>query len=128
MQAIIQQAEQTINQLTDQYNNIRLSMTQIRKFLAAVNAINNKVLAHQSQTGEGKDLEILPPDLVNEIRYLEVKLLYQCGRERNVKDFADKGKLFERIRGIGNSRKKYDEFAKFMEAVVAFHKFKGGRD
>jgi len=131
MQEIIRKAEEIIAQLpVDNYGVPLLTMTKLRKFLTAVNSINNKVLAYQSQSGEGKDLRVLPVDLANEIRYLEVKLLYQCGRDRDgksIRDFADKAKLFERIREVGNDPKKFSEFAKFMEALVAFYKFKGGK-
>ena len=98
-------------------------MTQLRKFLVAVNRINNKVMVWQSQNPTAGEL---PAELVSEIKYLEVKLLYQCGRERNVKDFEQKTDLTKQIRNIGNDKKKYEQFAKFMEAVVAFHKFEGG--
>ena len=43
-------------------------------------------------------------------------------------DFAEKARLKERIEAIGTDMKKYEEFAHFMEALVAYHKFYGGRD
>ena len=126
MEVIIKDAEQLILDLKSFKKDI--TITQIRKFLTNINSINNKVLAYESQSGEGKDLATLPLDIANEIRYLEVKLRYQCGREKNVKEFAEKGNLFVRIQAIGNDAKKYKDFAKFIEAIVAFHKFHGGKD
>ncbi len=120
----IRRAEETITLIKKQgQGRIFLTMTQLRKFLVAVNRINNKVMVWQSQNPTAGEL---PAELVSEIKYLEVKLLYQCGRERNVKDFEQKTDLTKQIRNIGNDKKKYEQFAKFMEAVVAFHKFEGG--
>lgn len=128
MEDVVQEAETIVGSLRERTGNIRLTVTQIRKFLTSVNAINNKLLAYQSQTGAGKDLEILPPELADEIRYLEVKLVYQCGRDKVVRDFATKARLIERIQAIGNSAEKYREFARLVEAIVAFHRYEGGRE
>ena len=94
--------------------------------MTAVNVLNNKVMA--DKIGQADRGDELSPDLAAEIQYLKVKLLYQAGRERNVKTFLEKGNLLKRIEGIGNSRKRYNEFSKLVEAIVAWHKFKGGRD
>ena len=70
-----------------------------------------------------------------EIKFLKVKLAYQIGRAdagRNkpnpVRDFADKSGLITEIDKIGNSLGKYENFARYVEALVAFHKFYGGKD
>lgn len=128
---VIQEAEQVVRSLSaDNYGNIYLTKTQIRKLLSAVNAINNKLMVHLSQRSdaEGKSNE-LPQELTAEIRYLEVKLLYQAGRgDKNVREFVDKAKMRERITKAAKGVSEYKEFAQFMEAVVAFHKFHGGKD
>lgn len=102
-----------------------LTTSQIRKFLSAVNVINNRVLAYKAQNYQSAALSV---ELTNEIKYLKVKLAYQAGREKNVKDFLAKAKLFDKIDEIGNSLKRYEEFAKYIEAIVAYHKFAGGKD
>lgn len=104
---------------------ISLTTSQIRKFLSAVNVINNRVLAYKAQNYQSAALSV---ELTNEIKYLKVKLAYQAGREKNVKDFIAKAKLFDKIDEIGNSLKRYEEFAKYIEAIVAYHKFAGGKD
>ena len=105
---------------------IQLTKSQIRKFLAAVNALTNKVAVYRTQSGQA---EILDSALASEVRYLKVKLAYQAARYRaTVGDFAEKARLKERIEAIGTDMKKYEEFAHFMEALVAYHKFYGGRD
>ena len=68
--------------------------------------------------------------LAAEVKYLKVKLAYQSAKDTrgNVRAFAEKAKLKERIDQIGTDMKRYEEFAHFMEALVAYHKFHGGRD
>ncbi len=108
-----------------------VTTSQIRKFLTAVNTITEKVNVFKIQNpGEA---EKLPEDLQAEIKYLKIKMAYQIGRNGNrwgnpVKDFADKAGLMDEIDDIKDSVKAYQVFAKYMEALVAFHKFYGGRD
>lgn len=108
------------------HEQIQLTKSQIRKFLAAVNALTNKIAVYRTQSGQAKDLN---GALAAEVKYLKVKLAYQAARYKGtVGDLAEKAKLKERIDGIGTDMKKYEEFAHFMEALVAYHKFYGGRD
>lgn len=114
-------------------NNYKMVTTsQIRKFLAAVNRINGKI--DQPKNGN-KTLgpSEIPDDLQMEIKFLKVRLAYQIGRagdKRNnpVKDFEDKAELFKEIDGIGDSLERYENFARYVEALVAFHKFYGGEE
>lgn len=115
-------------------NNYKMVTTsQIRKFLAAVNRINGKI--DQKKNGNKTSVaRKIPEDLQMEIKFLKVKLAYQIGRaedkQRNnpVKDFENKAELFKEIDGIGDSLEKYENFARYVEALVAFHKFYGGEE
>ena len=118
----------TLNRRTDRQGReqIQLTKSQIRKFLAAVNALTNKVAVYRTQSSQSK---LLSDALASEVKYLKVKLVYQAARNRGtVGDLADKAQIKERIDRIGTDMKKYEEFAHFMEALVAYHKFYGGRD
>jgi len=119
------EAKKIVEKLSrDRNNNIELSTSQIRKFLAGLNGIHNRILAYQ---GTGEIIgDQLPPDIVDEIEYLKIKLIYQSGRERKVKDFMQLAELEKRIDSIGNSKKKFEEFNRFIEGIVAYHKFEGG--
>ena len=119
------EAKKIVEKLSrDRNNNIELSTSQIRKFLAGLNGIHNRILAYQ---GTGEIIgDQLPPDIVDEIEYLKIKLIYQSGRERKVKDFMQLAELEKRIDSIGNSKKKFEEFHRFIEGIVAYHKFEGG--
>lgn len=123
---IAEEAEQVILGLIAAGNGkLYLKTNQIRKFLAAVNTLTNKVEVYRAQNGGAKELS---PALGEQVKYLKVKFAYQAGRERTVRELGEKGKIQERIDGIGLSVERYERFARFIEALVAYHKFHGGKD
>ena len=122
---IVRKAENVINLLKRPNRRgdlvITLKTNQIRKFLTAVNITANKVSIYRSKYPQNKQL-------ADEIRYLQVKLVYQAGRDKVVKDFIDKAELLTLVKGIGNSIVKFEEFCRYVESLVAYHKYYGGKD
>lgn len=108
-----------------------VTTSQIRKFLIAVNTVTEKVNAYKLEKTD--DYDTLPVELQAQIKYLKVKLAYQIGRNRSkwgnpVEDFEKEAGLMSLIDGIKSSTKEYEKFAHYIEALVAFHKFYGGKD
>lgn len=120
----VDDAQRVMEKLSQDKRNM-VTKSQIRKFLAAVNAVTAEVEQYRlSQKGTK-----LPEDLRMQVKFLKVKLAYQIGRMGPpVKDFNEEAKLMEWIDGIGDSVEKYQKFARYVEALVAFHKFYGGKD
>lgn len=104
---------------------IDLKTNQIRKVLTAVNALTGRIDVFKAKNGQ---TDVLSDELAAEVKYLKVKLVYQAGRERAVKEFTRDANLIRRIDSVGTSISKYEEFAHYVEALVAYHKFYGGRD
>lgn len=104
-----------------------ITTSQIRKFLSAVNAVANKVTIYKAQNQGKKDLS---EELAAEIKYLQVLLVYQAGRDTDgtVKKFVRETHLLEEINKIGTNLKAFEEFAKYIEALVAYHKYYGGKE
>ena len=106
-------------------NNIKnISTSQIRKFLYAVNKINNKVMYKN-------DDETLSDDIIDEIAYMRVQFAYIFGK--NVDKHKQRiKKLYEKfdpvINNIIEKRSTIDfiNFARYVEAIIAYHKFYGG--
>ncbi len=94
-----------------------ITTSQIRKFLSAVNCLENKILSCE---------ENLSQDIANEIKYLKVKLAYQVGRDgkAGLRNFYNE--LEPLISQIGTSKNNYTKVARYIEAIVAYHKFNGG--
>lgn len=134
MTDIVKEAENVIRELRvkridrktgkEQYV-LEMKTTQIRKFLTAVNKLSNAVAAYKSQHLNAKTL---PEDISAQIQFMKVKAAYQMGRERAVKEFMNKAGIPAKIDAIGNSIHAYEEFANYMEALVAYHKYYGGKD
>lgn len=125
----VDQAERVMRELHDkEVKNTKYKMVtkaQIRKFLTAVNAVTGEVEQYRLSKKETK----LSENLRMQVKFLKVKLAYQIGRMGTpVKDFNDKAELMDWIDGIGDSVEKYQKFARYVEALVAFHKFYGGKD
>ena len=62
------------------------------------------------------------------IAYLKVRILYEAGREPAVKDFVERAEIIKCIDEIGSSKKKYLLFNRYLEALVAYHRFFDGKD
>ena len=104
---------------------IKLTTGQIRKFLSVMNNIGNKVSIYKAEHPEENKL---PDELVEEIQYMRIKLVYQAGRDKSVKEFLEKSELDTYMQKIGNSIKNFNIVFRYVEALVAYHKFYGGKD
>lgn len=121
MEDVVTQAEKVIQDLKDHLPKT----SQLRKILSAVSALDNKITAYVVNHPE---VQTLPKDMVNEIQSLRVRVAYQAGRIPEVKRFVEQAQLNECLRKIGDNVEAFKEFARYMEALVAYHKFYGGED
>lgn len=127
---IVDQAEKVMKELKKDERNM-VTTSQIRKFLTAVNILNEKVNVYRIKNPKS---DKLLSELALEIKFLKVKLAYQIGRaperrgQNSVQTFVEKAELISKIDEIGDSIPKYEEFAHYIEALVAYHKFYGGKD
>ena len=82
--------------------------------------IYNQILIYPS--------EKLDDELVGRIEYLRVRVMYECGREPKVKEFVKKAEIIDILKEINTSKKNYLLFSRYMEALIAFHKYYGGKE
>lgn len=111
-----------LSQKTDKKGNIvqMVTTSKIRNLLAMTADIYNEVMSRD-------DME-LEDDICAKIEYLRVRFIYESGRENKVKDLVVEAEILENLKEIGNSRQKFILFNRYMEALVAFHRFYGGKD
>lgn len=95
----------------------KISTSQIRKFLSAVNKINNKINYQNND-------DILSEDIVAEIAYMRIQFAYLVGRNKSLKELHEK--LDDAIANINKNKNEFINFARYVEAIVAYHKFFGG--
>lgn len=108
---------------------IELKTNQIRKILTAVNILKNKVDIYKIANPQAKKLD---EELQMEIEFLRVNIAYQIGREKGkenlVREFIEKADLLNMVKDINGDIKAFENFCRYIEALVAFHKFYGGQD
>lgn len=108
---------------------IELKTNQIRKILTAVNILKNKVDIYKIANPQAKKLD---EELQMEIEFLRVNIAYQIGREKGrenlVREFVEKADLLNMVKDINGDIKVFENFCRYIEALVAFHKFYGGQE
>ena len=67
------------------------------------------------------------PDLQDKTAYLRVQFVYQSGREFAVKDLVQQAQILEALKEVSN-KETLQRFCRYMEALVAYFKFYGGKD
>lgn len=114
----VDQAEKVMRSLMT--NGKTVTTSKIRNLLSLVTEIYNK---ENIRTNEK-----LQPENVVRLNLMRVRVAYECGRDDTVKDFVAKTKLLEYLKGISTDRADLIRFAHYMEALVAYHRYFGGRE
>ena len=103
-----------------------LSTNKIRSILALVSDLNDKLRMDDSLSGE---------TIKEDCGYIRMRFAYECGREQKVKTFVNSANLINFLKSVDDQRLSEKEvkekallFCKYMEALVAYHKYYGGND
>lgn len=115
----VKQAEDVINNLIAGKSKI-LTTSKIRKLLAMVSDMYTKAKRLKSNT--------LSSDWVSKIQYFKMHTIYEAGREPSVKKFVEEAQIIEQIDKIKADKDKLILFCLYMEALVAYRKYLGGKD
>ena len=97
-----------------------VTTSKLRNLLSMTADIYNAVLNDTEES--------LPEEICSRIQYLRVRFLYEAGRELSVKNLVEKAGVIELLKEIKGSRKAFILFNRYMEALVAFHRYYDGRD
>ena len=117
----VDMAENAVKRLERNKNgNLILTTSKIRNILSMISTIYNEVIHHPADK--------LNEDMVERLKYLKMRFAYEAGREKAVKNLNEVAKIFEIIDWVGNDKQRCILFCKYIESIVAYHKFNGGRD
>ena len=117
----VDMAENAVKRLERNKNgNLILTTSKIRNILSMISTIYNEVIHHPADK--------LNEDMVERLKYLKMRFAYEAGREKAVKNLIEVAKIFEIIEWVGDGTQRCILFCKYMESIVAYHKFNGGRD
>lgn len=116
---VAQNVIKTLSQ-PNKYGRINIiSTSQLRNILTMSADIYNQVVPLE------KDLT---DEINSRIEYLRVRCFYEAGRERLVKNFMEKSQIPDILREINGEKKNFILFNHYLEALVAFRKYYGGKD
>ena len=115
----VDEAKAVIENLYSDKRN-KITTTKIRGLLSGISDIYNDVV----QQKEDK----LDPGIISRIDYLKVQFVYESGRDPKVRRFIDESKMIQKIEEIKGNKAKFMEMERYMEALVAYHKFYNGED
>ena len=94
-------------------------------FLLTTSKIRNLLNLTSTLFDESKVREY--KELADKIAYLRVQFVYQSGRETSVKDLVNKAEILDILKEI-NNKESLQRFCRYMEALVAYFRFYGGKD
>jgi len=115
----VEKAEDVMRELIE--NGVRITTSKIRNLLSMISDIYN--------VENMRDDPDLKPESKAAVTMLRIRVAYEAGRDQQVVGtFVKKAKLLQYIKDIGSDREKLINFAHYMEALVAYHRFYGGRE
>ena len=124
----VDEAERIMRSLMSQPKKVTTS--KIRNLLSLVTDIYNEENIRTE--------EALLPESVVKINLMRVRVAYEYGRDTGesvgkdkaypMKDFISQSHLLEYLKGISTDRADLIRFAHYMEALVAFHRYFGGKE
>jgi len=99
-----------------------ITTSKIRGFLSLVSKVYNVESVRTEDT--------LLPESIDTIQMMRIRVVYEAGRDSTdgVKRFLEKSNILNYLKSIGDSRQKFISFARYMEALVAYHRFYGGKE
>ncbi len=118
---VIKQLKENSKQTNKRGQESMVTTSKIRNLLSMTADIYNQIL--NEQTGE-----TLSAEMQGRIEYLRVRFLYDAGRDDQVRAFVETAGILQILKEIQNKRVNFLLFNRYMEALVAFHRYYGGRD
>ncbi len=108
------------NKYNEGKRDFDLTTSKIRNILSLVSDIYNQEMLNPEEELSESSLE--------KIEMMRVRILYEAGREENiVKPFVVQSKILNYLKSVRNNKKKFINFARYMEALVAYHRYYGGK-
>lgn len=113
---MINNVEELVLKNKDDRNMV--TTTQLRLLLSNAVIVKNKI---EVETKNGANE--LSKKLQDEVKYLLIKHIYQCGRDKKLYDFDEKFEISKELKVIGNSAEKFNKFYRYLEEIVAYVKY-----
>lgn len=100
--------------------NRKITTSKIRRIFSLLTEIYNTENRNVDET--------LKSESIGQLRLAQIRMLYEAGRDKSVKEFLEDTKLIHHLKAIGDDRAAFINYFHYMEALVAYHKYFGGRE
>ena len=117
-QEYVDRAENVIKKLDEEKK--LLTTSKIRNLLSMITSLYDEVRRSTSDK--------LSAEAMSQIQYIRLHFAYEAGRDKNVKAFVDEADILRHIKDIGDSKEQFMLFCRYMEALVAYHRYHGGKE
>lgn len=97
-----------------------ITTSKIRNLLSMVMDIYN-------QEYRRSEKELLEESRLK-LQMVRVRMIYEAGRDGNVRKFLEQSKLLCYLKGIESDRTRLIRYTQYLEALVAYHRYMGGRE
>ena len=96
-----------------------ISSSKLRNILSMVSGIYNSERVGGEELSEASQ---------NSLQMLRVRIIYEYGRnDNNFKTFIARTHILDHLLAVGKDRGKFIDYAHYLEAIVAYHKFYGDK-
>lgn len=114
----VDKAESVIKKLDSE--NRLLTTSKIRNLLSMISSLYDEVRRSTS--------EKLSAEAMSQIQYIRLHFAYEAGRDPKVKEFVNEADILAHIKDIGDNKGQFMVFCRYMEALVAYHRYYGGKE
>ena len=97
-----------------------LTTSKIRNLLSMISSLYDDVRRSTSDK--------LGAEAMSQIQYIRLHFAYEAGRDDNVKAFVEEADILRHIKDIGDSKAQFLLFCRYVEALVAYHRYHGGKE
>lgn len=112
----VQLAEKVIQTHKNHNERDLISTTQLRGLFALLTEVREILRVRQT--------DALDETLQSRVQYIKMRFVYAAGRgEKGVPEFMTQSSLIGCLDAVKDSAKQFELVCKYMEALVAYHKF-----
>jgi len=111
-------AEKVIVSHRDRKDRNAISTSQIRILLDLLNGLRERLRTER--------VNALNESMIGQVQYIKLRMVYAAGRDnesKGVRDFIDASGIIKCLDTVGDSVERYELVCKYMEALVAYHRY-----
>lgn len=98
----------------------QITTSKLRNILSLLmDVYNTEILRTEVELSEESQVKL---------QMARIRIAYECGRDRNTKEFVEGAYLLPWLKAVGSSREQAIRYIHYLEAIVAYHRFWGGRE